>query len=179
MPDLVFEKDGRFLAIEIKGRRVPSLARALDGIKRRFETDGRWTFEVVYLDDPEVQPTLPVESRVEIDATLEETRALAETSQYKPAFLLLWAALEATARSLEAQAFARPQSPGRIITVLAEQGYIDADEASTLRRLALKRNALVHGELSIEVTLEDVDTVLSVIEQVLQQPAASTTAMVT
>ena len=167
VPDLVLERDGRYLAIEIKGRRVPALVRALDGIKDRIERDERWSFEVVFLDELETQPHLPIESQAAIDATLGETRALAEDNRYRPAFLLLWPALEAVARTVESQSLALPQSPVRIITVLAEQGHIDPDEASTLRRLAMKRNALVHGDLSVDITLADFEAALRVIEKIL------------
>lgn len=167
-PDLVLEKDGRFLAVEIKSRRIASLAKQLDELRRRFERDQRWGFEVVYLDDMNLRQGPPVQNRDQIEAALREAQGLVHAGQLRPAFLIIWATFEAAARVLEEGSFERPQTPGRLVTVLAEKGHVTTDEAEQLRRLASTRNALVHGELSVGLTEDDCLTLISIVETVLK-----------
>lgn len=66
-------------------------------------------------------------------------------------FLLLWAVLEAATRNLEPDATRRPQSPGRVVELLAASGRITPSDADVLRESAKLRNRLIHGDLDVSV----------------------------
>ncbi|WP_365948185.1 hypothetical protein [Tardiphaga sp.] len=63
-----------------------------------------------------------------------------------------------------------PQTQGRLVQVLAGEGYVTPDEADFLRRSASLRNRLIHGELSTHVDGSTVGTFLGILES-LAEPA--------
>jgi uncharacterized protein YutE (UPF0331/DUF86 family) len=109
------------------------------------------------------------EGTEEIRGALLEAERLAVTGSARAGFLLSWASFEAAARSVHKKIFAKPQTPGRVITVLAERGYLLEHDASRLRHLARKRNAMVHGELDTKVTPDDVVFVVRSAERLLMK----------
>jgi uncharacterized protein YutE (UPF0331/DUF86 family) len=67
--------------------------------------------------------------------------------------------------------FRRPQSPGRIIEVLAREGHVTPTEADRLRRLSEKRNKLIHGELQVRVSREEIQGFVAILDTLLHQLA--------
>jgi uncharacterized protein YutE (UPF0331/DUF86 family) len=68
-----------------------------------------------------------------------------------PALIMAWAALEAIGRALLPEKFGRPQTPERLVELLAHEGYLTPDEADTVRPLIELRNTAVHGALDSAV----------------------------
>lgn len=91
-----------------------------------------------------------------IDATLESASNVLVSGEAAPALLLGWGIFEALARRLVPGEFQRPQTPGRLIQILASRGFLTVNEEAFLRRLASVRNAVIHGELSKTAASEDV-----------------------
>jgi uncharacterized protein YutE (UPF0331/DUF86 family) len=60
---------------------------------------------------------------------------------------MAWATFEALSRALLPGKFTRPQSPGRLVEELTSEGHVTPNEADVLRRLAVLRNRLIHGDL--------------------------------
>jgi uncharacterized protein YutE (UPF0331/DUF86 family) len=52
--------------------------------------------------------------------------------------------------------FEKPQTPGRLIGLLASEGYLTPSEADRRRELAKARNALIHGELATQISNDEV-----------------------
>jgi uncharacterized protein YutE (UPF0331/DUF86 family) len=72
--------------------------------------------------------------------------------------------------------FERPQTPGRLVQVLASEGYVTPSEADKLRGLAEKRNKLVHGELRTRISEADVaqmTDILSTLKKIAEEDPAS------
>ena len=63
--------------------------------------------------------------------------------------------------------FERPQTPGRLVEVLATEGFLTPTEADRLRQLVDKRNRLVHGELQIRATKAELDAFTRTLENLL------------
>jgi uncharacterized protein YutE (UPF0331/DUF86 family) len=85
-----------------------------------------------------------------------------------PSLLLAWATFEALARAVVSGEFQRPQTPGRLVQVLAQGGYLTPTEADKLRRLAEKRNKLIHGDLQVRVSKAEVKRFARVLDTMLE-----------
>jgi len=73
------------------------------------------------------------------------------------ALILGWAVLEALARlasTHDGTGHLGPLSPVQAVQLLAEEGYLENDAAADLRRMTSLRNAVVHGDLSADVSAE-------------------------
>ena len=86
-----------------------------------------------------------------------------DDAQVGPALLLAWATVEATARLLATKHFERPQTPGRLVQVLASEGILTPTEADDLRVLAEKRNNFIHGELQTPITKAEIERIASIL----------------
>jgi uncharacterized protein YutE (UPF0331/DUF86 family) len=106
---------------------------------------------------------LTLQSRETIAAHLKEVSQLLDAGFVEPAMLLSWAALEAIGRKLMAKELSRPQTPGRLIQILAREGYVTPDEADILRRLAETRNRFIHGVLTVEVSRLQVEAFVGIL----------------
>ena len=98
----------------------------------------------------------------------KEIRELADGGHFGPALLLAWATLEAIGRLLALGQFQRPQTPGRLVQVLASEGYLTPNEADELRLLADKRNKVVHGELQTRISRSEVNRFADVLTMMVR-----------
>lgn len=79
------------------------------------------------------------------------------------ALVTAWAALESLAWLANAYSEARRPSgfsPIQAIQTPAEEGYIESETANRLREMANLRNAVVHGDLSVNVLAGQVEGLL-------------------
>lgn len=159
-PDFLAKRGDQYLAIEIKQRRSPASTSAINRLERIFSNIPNWTLFVHFIEGESEDSGLRSQDSTTIRSGFQEVRNAVSSGNYRSAFLLSWASFEAVSRTLHNRIFSKPQSPGRVITVLAERGYIDPASAELLRHAAKKRNALIHGELDAEVGLNDVELML-------------------
>jgi uncharacterized protein YutE (UPF0331/DUF86 family) len=160
-PDVIALRDDKNLVIEIKhGRRGGT---ALQDLAKRFEGQDRWKFQIVWVNPSEMQGDLALQSHETIAARLREIFGLLDAGFVESAMLTSWAAFEAIGRKLMANEFSRPQTPGRLVQVLATEGYITPDEADVLRQLADTRTRFIHGELTIEASRPQVEAFLKIL----------------
>ncbi len=169
IPDFVAHKGDKYIAYEIKSKRNASVHKKLEELKKNIEQQPNWSFEIVYANEILSEENPPTQAISSIRDALKQVEDITKHENPQAALLLAWATLEAAARHLHPKIFAKPQTPGRIVTVLAERGLIDHKVANKLRTITSKRNSIVHGELSIRVTSSDVDTVKMVVNSLLQQ----------
>jgi uncharacterized protein YutE (UPF0331/DUF86 family) len=78
--------------------------------------------------------------------------------------LLCCATFEALARSLMFDRVAAPQSPASVKAKIAEQGHLTPDQANRLRELAKKRSRLIHGDLGMAVSAQDMSFLILVVK---------------
>lgn len=168
-PDAVALGSDKNLLIEVvsggesAAKRLQTLGNLMKGIEG-------WELRVEYIQISNHQDHLAVQSSEQIAKSINEINSLVTSAHMGAALLLAWATFEATARFLMAQHFHRPQTPKRLINVLAEQGYVDPDQADILRALAIKRNELVHGQLHVAVTAREMSEFVAILEQLLTPP---------
>ena len=168
IPDAVLKRKKDFIALEFKRSRNPSIDRKLQVIAQQFRELPNWDFRIFYLDEMKVPDGPSVQNEPIIVAALEQISKLLKSHDVNAAFLLSWAAFEAASRSKRPDFFTKPQSPGRIVTVLAENGDLSPDEAESARGLIPKRNSLIHGQLDATISPEDVKVMQRIILKVLE-----------
>jgi uncharacterized protein YutE (UPF0331/DUF86 family) len=165
-PDLIALKTGSKLAIEVKSgekRKSPSL----ESISKLFKGHDDWEFRVIWLSTSEKSPSPRIQGRQTILASFEQCKELARQGHHSAAMLLSWATLEAIGRNLMASELARPQTPGRVIEFMAQNGIATPKEAERLRALVKLRNSLVHGELDAQVNAEQTAEMLDILGAIL------------
>lgn len=159
-PDAIAIGVKPFLFLEVvrpgskSSERVARIKAALEG------TD--WKLRIIL--DTTVQSDRPQAASVaDISEVLESMRTVLDVEP-RAALLLGWAAMEALARNVDADRFAKAQSPGRVVEMLASMGYIVHSEAEELRSLAGLRNQFIHGGLSISIPSARIEAFVEIIE---------------
>jgi hypothetical protein len=131
-PDAVAIGKGRRIALEVASH-DDATDRNLGRVAGLFRQHPEWEFQVVWAEPLATEPVLPIQSSDQIRAAIDEVKTLRAERLYRPAFLLAWAAFEAAARAVAGATFARPQSPGRLVEVLAREGHLSPAEADAMR----------------------------------------------
>jgi uncharacterized protein YutE (UPF0331/DUF86 family) len=75
---------------------------------------------------------------------------------------------EAAARGLIPGNLGRPQTPERLLEILASEGYITPGEADALRTLGQLRNDAAHGRLDAAITRDQLADLVSVTRTLLE-----------
>ncbi|MGR8953464.1 MAG: hypothetical protein ACU83V_13785, partial [Gammaproteobacteria bacterium] len=156
MPDAIAVRSDKSIAIEVI-RRSHDGERKMGKVANLFEGHDEWEFRVVWITPAGAVMALESQTVSLIRKRIEEIKELAKGRHFSSAFLLSWATLEAIGRILLPKQFERAQTPGRLVQVLASEGYITPSEADNLRQLVGKRNKFVHGELKTRINKSDVD----------------------
>lgn len=173
-PDLVVRKDGKTTLVEVKGRKLPSIKKNLEKLKSEIEANTEFTFDFHFIGDLKLPEGLPIQSNDAVQTAVDEAKQLLATKHsLRAAYLLGWAAFEAASRAMLPDDFKSPQSPGRLVTILASRGYLTPSETDVMRDRIAKRNMLIHGSLEIDVQPSDVNELLSLVEE-LQQTRPAT-----
>src|SRR5262249_12664212 len=108
---------------------------------------------------------------------LDEVEKLEQAGYHGPAFLIAWAVLESLARlATPPGSTAQMISLGatQVVQKLAELGYLENEEASGLRALAKVWNAVVHGDLSVDVSAAQVKPLLEQLKALQSEIVRST-----
>jgi len=173
-PDLIALRDDKNLVIEIKHRsgRAENL---LKDLAKRFEGQNGWEFRVVWINPSESQDGLTLQSRDTISTRLKEISRLVDAGFIDSAMLMAWATFEAIGRKLMPKEFARPQSPGRLVQVLAQEGHVTPDEGDALRELVDMRNRFIHGELTVAITRPQVEAFAKILSSLANNVGVSET----
>lgn len=150
-PDALALSDRENVVIEVKSRRSPEVRTRISAIAKLVEQHPGWKFRVYY-----GAPTRPQlygqPSKIDLNAQLDETRALFKSGHLRAAFILGWAALEAAARAMSAdEEEAKSMLPRELVNWLEQEGHITPETRHELRELVPIRNAIVHGSTEIPV----------------------------
>lgn len=167
-PDAIAKRSDKNLAIEII-RRSPESEDRLRRAAKVLEGQRSWELKVYWLEPVSEASSLPVQSAQSVRQHIDEVIELAGEHHIGPSLLMGWATFEALGRALAANRFRRAQTPRRLVEVLAAEGYLTPTEADTLRRVADKRNRLVHGELIVDLSGDELSAFIRVLETLYRQ----------
>lgn len=149
-PDAIALRRDKKIAIEVVGSTRTSSDK-LQRLQSLFAPHSDWELRVLYVSPFSSERTLEIASHASIVRALEQVDALRSEGHNVPALVMAWAALEALGRALLPEQFGRPQTPGRLVEVLASNGYLTPTEADVLRTAISQRNQAVHGGLDPDV----------------------------
>ena len=139
-----------------------------------FSPHEDWELRVIFSPQSGGEANSPVEhtSAKNIQEILDAVAEIGEHARGIPALLTLWGAFEATGRRLVPNEFSKPQTPGRLLEVLASQGYVTPNEADAIRGLVALRNRAIHGNLNVGVTASQLNAFRAIIETLLKEVEA-------
>lgn len=160
-PDAILLRGDEKVIVEVVRKGQPHLEKKISQIRSLFSGESGWRFEVVYAGE-QIDAVSSVSNSV-ILATLETANSLLMHDS-RASLLLLWASLEAIVRNCFAAQAARPQSPGRVIELLAGSGMITPSQAVTLRHLMHVRNRFIHGELDLTIEPQTVKSMHAIVK---------------
>jgi REase_AHJR-like len=164
-PDAIAIRGDKKLVVEIVSR--PGADKKLERLSSLLKDQPSWELRVILVSPTTVPEILEVQPTAAIRQRITEVRKLADEGHLGPALLLGWASFEAASRSLLADVFRTAQTPGRLISVLAGDGYLTPSEADRLRSLAQMRNSFAHGKLQAEIGSEDLQQLIAILETML------------
>lgn len=164
-PDAIAVGSNGGIVIEIKrGQNADANRQQLAEISERISREKGWEFRAIYLTSRSEQVNdIPIPTLHQLRLILGRVELLAKEGHQMGALLVGWSVLEAlahVARARDGAESSYPRSPLQAVQALAEEGYVDNDVASRLRGFAAIRNAVAHGDISVEVTQEQVEELL-------------------
>jgi uncharacterized protein YutE (UPF0331/DUF86 family) len=165
-PDAIALKGSEKILIEV---RAPGKSRATDTKQLTEKANAAgWDYRLFIAN---VRPNDDVRTapRSEILAFLDSIETHVSLGQLSAALLLSWATFEAIARSVLPSTFMKPQTPGRIVEVLANKGVLMPDEAQKVRSLIAARNSTIHGDLLMRASANDVTAFVGIMRSLLDR----------
>jgi len=171
-PDAIALGPDGGMIIEIKLRRSPASEKQLAAISRRVSGQKGWEFRAIYLNPPiDETPQIGKPAPEQLQATFREIEELTTRGHRAAALVIAWAALESLARLASPNEATRPRgfSPIQVVQTLAEEGYIENEAAEGLRDMAKLRNAVVHGDFSVDVPTEKLEGLLKQLQAIASE----------
>ncbi len=162
-PDAIAIRDDRKLVIEVLSP-GPSSGKSLTQLREALSKESGWELRAVWVSSTNIAKSIEQVSPRTIDQSIKSVKSLLSANREQPALLMAWATFEALGRALLPEKFSRPQTPGRLVDVLAEGGQLTPTEADQLRPLANLRNQLIHGGLQVPVSRENVEGFVAILE---------------
>ncbi len=170
-PDAIAHRKDKNLIVEVI-RRSPHAAKELERVTELLQGQKMWGLKLVWIEPGSTPTTIKVQATEAMQERIAEIKELASANHIEPAMLMAWATFEALARAMLTKQLERPQTPGRLVQMLAGEGYLTPTEADRLRSLAEKRNKLIHGELQVRVSPEELQDFAAVLELDASRTAA-------
>jgi uncharacterized protein YutE (UPF0331/DUF86 family) len=149
-PDAVALSRDKNIAFEVV-RSTSDESKKIQSLRSLFADRKDWELLVLYVSPRVSESALKAASREVIEDSIGRVSELTSAGHQIPALVMAWATLEAIGRALLPGQFRRPQTPGRLVEVLASEGYLSQAEAANLRTAISLRNAAVHGGLETSV----------------------------
>jgi uncharacterized protein YutE (UPF0331/DUF86 family) len=162
-PDAVALRPDRKIAIEVV-RPSETSSRKVQDLKSLFAPHSDWELRVFYVSSSASEKSLDVVSPEAIRNSIDRVRVLKSAGHLLPALIMAWATLEGIGRALLPEPLKRPQTPRRLVEVLAQAGYVTPEEADLLRAAISLRNEAVHGQVDLTVDEKQLDGFVEVLE---------------
>lgn len=150
-PDAIALGPRKKIAIEVIVEGEPAKEKE-QNLKQLFEKSGEWELSVYYARPSAPLNKVAAASRSAIEDSIRSVEQLVSEGRLAPALLTAWGTFEALGRVLLPEKLAFPQSPARLVEVLATSGHVTPSEADVLRTIANRRNEAAHGALEMEVS---------------------------
>lgn len=167
-PDAVALKTGQNVAIQFTQSRRDQHGLTFEEISRLFIGQPDWRFVVSHGGAvTQGASVLTPASEASIRKQLKELQELGRQGQRRAAFVMGWSLLEAALHRVDEDAAHRPCKPGTVIESLARLGYLSPEREMQLRPLTLLRNRIVHGDITAEPSVEELEAVWQSIEEAL------------
>ncbi|MEI8394569.1 MAG: hypothetical protein WCF85_07530 [Rhodospirillaceae bacterium] len=162
-PDAIAVKPNEKIAIEVMAE-SPGGGVKREKLSALFSAHPEWQLRIIYA--PPLTQDMPIKtpSKEVVIETLHRLPRIMEEAGPVPALLTAWAAFEAVARSLVPESLRKPQSPARLIEILASDGYITPNEADQMRGIGRQRSVAAHGDFDITFTPTDLGVVVEIIQ---------------
>ena len=175
-PDAIaIDPNGGGAIIEVKRQESHASNRKLAELAKKIGAQRDWEFKAIYTHPATENPDNIAKPTLEqIDPRLQEMRILADTGHFAPALVFGWAILESLARLASSSVRSTGLSPIQAVQALAEEGYIENEDAQRLRDLAKLRSAVAHGDFSVDVSAEQVDFLVSQLNELTSHIAKVT-----
>ncbi|MBI5128535.1 MAG: hypothetical protein HZA66_03765 [Rhodopseudomonas palustris] len=169
-PDAIALRDGRKIAIEVV--RGDEASRKAESLHSLFAEQDDWELQIIYAPPLSSRSNLLIASRPIILESIRRVDALREAGDRLPSLMMAWATFEAIGRALLPTQLGQPQSPARLVEVLASEGIITPDEAQVLRRASAIRNAVAHGAIDAVVDDELLQQVIAILSTLAEMAPA-------
>jgi uncharacterized protein YutE (UPF0331/DUF86 family) len=164
-PDAMARGPEGGIIIQVKLQGTPESERRLAEIASRVSGQKGWEFRAIFVTPPiDEISSIPKPTQQQLQAAFDQIEALTNGGHHAAALLIAWAALESLAHLADANnetGASRAFSPLQAIQMLAEQGYLENEAADNLRRMVTLRNAVAHGDLSVDVQGGQVKSLLT------------------
>jgi uncharacterized protein YutE (UPF0331/DUF86 family) len=167
-PDALAFGKGKNLVVEVISQNKRA-KKKVDTLNSLINAQPDWDLKLIWISASETPRSLPVADNSALSLMMEEIEELIQDRRPRPAFLLLWAMLEALGRKLMPISTSKPQTPRTLVEKLAREGHITPEEASTLRDSSSKRNRLTHGDLNTDIRRKDVLDVLAIVKSIISR----------
>jgi uncharacterized protein YutE (UPF0331/DUF86 family) len=171
-PDIIAHRDDEHLVVQIVTR--PGETNTdIGAMTSAIRAQPGWNMRLIVATPTRIQTTLPQQSNEAIKQSADDMAALIRDGHHRAALLMGWSTFEALGRAAMPKEFARPQTPGRLVAVLAQEGYVTPGEADLLRKLAGKRSALIHGEVQTDVSKAEVEEFAAILGTLMELQATA------
>lgn len=167
-PDAIASRGDINVVIEVKSRGTRASDILLSDLQNRIAPYKNWKLSVVFASEKQESLTaIPAPQPELIRQGVLEVEELLATSHTRAAFMLAWSLLEAAHNRISEDEVGHLRSPGQVIQSLAMRGYISTTAERSLRNLSDLRNRVVHGDLGADASSNNVEQVLSAINETL------------
>lgn len=153
-PDAIALRPDRKLAIEIKSEDAKR-GNALEEVAKLFQGRTDWSLRIHYARPSSTDVVTTTSSTSVVEATIAEVEGLIKEGRDRAALLLAWAAFEAEARLWLSTDLKWPQTTANLLEIVAGEGHVTPEEADLIRRMAVDRNQIIHGNLELAVSRAD------------------------
>lgn len=170
-PDAIALKKDKKIAIEvIQGG--DNATQKVQHLQSLFADQEDWQLQVIYAPPLSSKSKLMVASRALIRNTIGRVEELRLAGDRLAALMMAWATFEAIGRALLPAQLGRPQTPARLVEVLASEGIVTPEEADVLRQASSIRNAVAHGGIDTIVDDELLGRVIAILTTLAEMTPA-------
>ena len=178
-PDLIAMKEGDQVVIEVKAKEALRASDLVRHIADAVRKQKGWRFELVLLPSAaSAQSTKGWEllGFQEIEQYVKEARHAASLSQFIPAFIFIWIAIEATLRRIAQKSDVSPAllSPKALLKELVFNGGISRLQYRTIEGIANLRTHVVHGFKEEGVNGIAVTKAIKIADKLIKEAKAAT-----
>jgi hypothetical protein len=150
--------------VEVVRKGQPQVEHKIRGLNALLKGHDDWRLEVLYAgEEVEQLPAVPTRN---LRSSLTDIRRLIADDR-QGSLLRIWATLEALARRLEPTRTLLPQSPGRVVELLAGAGFVAPSQAEHLREAVQWRNRLVHGDLNVSPSERQLLSLIDILNELI------------